>query len=76
MIKELLPFGGFFVDFDLAGLNLQPRAGISQQNFHSSNAFCIPNCCKLQIKLADFHSLDTFCIPNCCKVWRKPGVPT
>jgi hypothetical protein len=27
----MLPFGGFFIHFDLAGLNLQPGAGILWQ---------------------------------------------
>jgi hypothetical protein len=43
MIYKLLPFAGFFDDFDLAGLNMHPGAGISSQNFPSSDAFCIPN---------------------------------
>jgi hypothetical protein len=63
----LLPFGGFFVDFDLAGLKMHPGAGIPQQNFLSSDAFCISNCRKLQRKSTDFHSSDAFCISNCCK---------
>jgi hypothetical protein len=45
-IKELLPFGGFFVDFALAGMKMRPGAGIPRQNFHSSDEFCIPNCWK------------------------------
>jgi hypothetical protein len=64
-VKELLLFGGFFIDFDLARLKRHPGAGIPQQNFHSSDAFCIPNCCKLRRKSADFHSSDAFCVPNC-----------
>jgi hypothetical protein len=30
--EELLPFGGFFVQFELAGLNLRPGVGIPWQN--------------------------------------------
>jgi hypothetical protein len=41
--KELLPFRGFFVDFDLAGLKIHPGAGFPWPNFYSSDAFCIPN---------------------------------
>jgi hypothetical protein len=61
----LLPFGGFFDDFDLASLKMHPGAGIPRQNFHSSDAFCIPNYCKLRRKSADFHSSDAFCNLNC-----------
>jgi hypothetical protein len=41
MIDELLPFGGFFVHFDLAGLNLRPGAGsgIPLRNILSFEAF-------------------------------------
>jgi hypothetical protein len=32
LILTLLPFGGFFAYFDLAGLNQLPRASYSRQN--------------------------------------------
>jgi hypothetical protein len=67
----MLPFGGFYIDFDLAGLKMHRGAGILQQNFHSCDTFCIPNWCKLQRKSAHFHSSDAFCIPNCFKFQRK-----
>jgi hypothetical protein len=54
MIQELLLFGGFLIHFDIAGLNLPLGFGIPRQNFHSSDAFCIPNCCMVRRKSANF----------------------
>jgi hypothetical protein len=49
-VKELLPCGGFFVDFDLAGLKMHPgactygRISISPVHFLFQTAVSCPGC--------------------------------